>query len=321
MDVLALTTYDDAPFLNRQIDALEQRGISVDLLTVPGHVSASESRGVRDYLRFVPEVVRQARTGYDLVHAHYGLTAPMALAQRRLPVVLTLWGTDINGPVAPLTRLCARRCAEVIVMTEAMEQELGSACSVIPFGIDLDTFQPQNQDRARDSIGWADDEYHVLFPYPPERTVKNYPRAKRIVAAVNEQLDRPVRLQVVHGVDHDTVPTYMNAADALLLTSESEGSPTSVKEAMACNLPVVSVDVGDVQHNLRGVAPSRVATTDSGLVRGLIDVLKSGSRSNGREAALEVSQERMIDQLLEVYERAMGQEIDGEQATPVVGQD
>ncbi len=311
MDVLILTTYDDAPFLNQQITALEDRGVSIDRLTVPGHVSAGESRSPRDYLQFIPQVIREARTGYDLIHAHYGLTAPMALAQRRLPVVLTLWGTDLNGPAAPLTRLCARRCSEVVVMTEAMDRQLDSSSTVIPFGIDLDTFQPEPQRTARDRVGWADDEYHVLFPYPPERTVKNYPRAKRIVAAVDDALDRPVSLQVVSGVDHDTVPTYMNAADALLLTSESEGSPTAVKEALACNLPVVSLDVGDVSHRLTGVEPSRVATTDSGLIRGLIDTLESPSRSNGRRAAKAVSQEAMIDRLLDIYRRALGERPDG----------
>lgn len=320
MDVLALTTYDDSPFLNQQIAALERRGVSIDRLTVPGHVSASESRRVTDYLRFAPQVLREARNGYDLVHAHYGLTAPMALAQRRLPVVLTLWGSDVNGPVAPLSRFCARRCDEVIVMSEAMARDLGSDYTVIPFGIDLDTFRPRDHERARERVGWADDEHHVLFPYSPDRVVKNYPRAKRVVAAVDDRLDRPVKLQVVHGVDHERVPTYMNAADALLLTSKSEGSPTSVKEAMACNLPVVSLDVGDVRQRLTGVEPSRVVTTDSGLVRGLVDALEHDGRSNGREAASAVSQEATIDRVLDSYARALGGEPDVERTDPVVPQ-
>ncbi len=310
MDVLALTTYDDAPFMDQQITELERRGVSFERLTVPGEVSASESRSASDYLRFVPQVIREARNGYDLVHAHYGLTAPMALAQRRLPVVLTLWGSDLNGPVSPLTRLCAPRCDEVVVMNEAMKRTLGSDCTVIPFGIDLDQFQPRDRQRARASVGWAADEHHVLFPYSPDRGVKNYPRAKRIVAAVDGHLDRPVNLQVVHGVDHGTIPTYMNAADALLLTSDNEGSPTAVKEALACNLPVVSLDVGDVRRRLTGVDPSTVGTTDAELVRGLVDVLERGDRSNGRAAVAEVSQSVTIDRVLDVYERAVGHAID-----------
>lgn len=307
VNVLVLTTYDESPFLNQQIDALEERGVSVRMLTVSGHVSAGESRTPIDYLRFFPEVRREVRRGeYDLVHAHYGLTAPMALAQRRLPVVLTLWGTDLEGPGKPISRLCAPRCDEVIVMTEGMRRELDSDCTVLPFGVDLERFRPEPTEAARAAVGWPDDEHHVLFPYPPERTVKNHSRAKRVVDAVDGRLERPVRLQVVHDVDHGQVPTYMNAADALLLTSDHEGSPTSVKEALACNLPVVATDVGDVRRRLEGVDPSRVATDDAGLVRGLADVLERGERSNGREAAREIGQQQVVDRLLSIYRRAIG---------------
>ncbi|WP_049920300.1 glycosyltransferase [Halobiforma nitratireducens] len=309
--VLALTTYDESPFMNQQLAALEARGMSVRTLTVSGHVSAGESRSATDYLRFFPQVRREVRRGdYDLVHAHYGLTAPMALAQREVPVVLTLWGTDLEGPGGPVSKLCAPRCEEVIVMTEDMRQSLGSDCTVLPFGIDLDLFEPQPTAEARERVGWARDEHHVLFPYPPEREVKNHSRAKRIVGTVDDRLGRPVNFQVVHGVDHETVPAYMNAADALLLTSDREGSPTSVKEALACNLPVVATDVGDVRERLSRVEPSTVATSDAELVRGLKEVLARGERSNGRDVAREVSQQRVIDRLLSLYERALGDELD-----------
>lgn len=310
MDLLALTTYDDAPFLNQQLRTLERRGVSVDRLVVPGHVSASDSRSVGDYLRFFPAVIREARRGYDLIHAHYGLTAPMALAQRQVPVVLTLWGSDVTGPVGRLTQLCAPRCDEVIVMTDEMAAQLGTPCTVIPFGIDLDLFYPRDREQARKQVGWSDDAYHVLFPYSPDRTVKNYPRARRVVNAAAHHLDRPVTLEVVSDADHEEIPTYMSAADALLLTSDSEGSPTAVKEALACALPVVSRDVGDVRQRLAGVEPSVVAPSEDGLVRGLIDVLERGERSNGRSAARAVSEPVMIDQLLDVYERALGRELD-----------
>ncbi|WIV66176.1 glycosyltransferase [Natrialbaceae archaeon AArc-T1-2] len=304
MDVLTLTTNADAPFLNQQQAALEERGVTFETLSVPG--SGYEGRTPLDYLRFFPTVVAAARDGYDLVHAHYGLTAPMALAQRRLPVVLSLWGSDLLGSVEPISRACVPFCEEVIVMSEEMRARLGRKCPVIPDGVDLERFQPMSRDDARAAVGWSDDAYHVLFPYSPDRTMKNYPRARRVVTAVDGLFDRPVRLQPVYGVSHDAVSTYMNAADALLLTSLSEGSPNSVKEALACNLPVVSLDVGDVRERLAGVSPSLVATSDEGLIEGLRRVLESGERSNGREAAREVSIDRTTEALLEVYERVIG---------------
>ncbi|RQH00359.1 glycosyltransferase [Natrarchaeobius oligotrophus] len=305
MHVLTLTTNADAPFMNEQMRVLERRGVSFSTLSVSGDGRAGRSRTPADYLRFLPSVVRESANGYDLIHAHYGLTAPMALAQLRKPVVLSLWGSDVFGPVEPLSRACVPFCDEVIVMSDEMRRYLGRDCVVIPDGIDLEKFRPEPGDRARQEVGWADDEHHVLFPYTPEREVKNYPRARRVVNAVNGLIDRPVRLHTVYGVDHDLVPTYMNAADALLLTSDSEGSPNSVKEALACNLPVVSTDVGDVASRLGGVEPSRVATSDEELIEGLRAILESGERSNGRENAREISIDRSAERMLEVYERVV----------------
>ncbi|SEV82477.1 glycosyltransferase [Natrinema salifodinae] len=320
MHVLTLTTNADAPFMTQQMDALEDRGVSFSTVSVAGEVDADTDRSPADYLRTIPEVVREAGNGYDLIHAHYGLTGPMALAQFRKPVVLSLWGSDVHGPIAPVSKACTPFCDEVVVMSEEMRTELGRDCTVIPDGVDLAKFRPEPQARARKTVGWeADEGYDVLFPYSPAREVKNYPRAERVVAVVDNLLDEPVRLRTVYGVAHDTVPDYMNAADALLLTSDSEGSPNSVKEALACNLPVVAVDVGDVRERLAGVDPSRVATDDEGLVRGLIDVLRRGERSNGRRAAREVSIERTAERMLAVYERVADRTVETEEppAAPV----
>jgi teichuronic acid biosynthesis glycosyltransferase TuaC len=128
--------------------------------------------------------------------------------------------------------------------------------------------------------------------------------------------DRPVTLRTVHGVDHESVPVYMNAADAQVLTSEREGSPTSVKEALACNLPVIALDVGDVRKRLAGIDRSTVATSDVELVDGLVETLEGSGRSNGRDAVREVSQEVTIDRVIDVYERAVGAESGLERASP-----
>ncbi|RZV10803.1 glycosyltransferase involved in cell wall biosynthesis [Natrinema hispanicum] len=321
MDVLTLTTYADAPFMTQQQAALEERGVSFSTLSVAGEVAADVDRSPTDYLRTIPRVITEARTGHDLIHAHYGLTGPLALAQFRTPVVLSLWGSDVHGPVAPISRLSAQFCDEVVVMSEEMRTALGVDCRVIPDGVDLERFQPEPQAQAKRRVGWDDsDAADVLFPYPPAREVKNHPRAERIVTVVDNLLERPVRLRTVHGVAHDAVADYMNAADALLLTSDSEGSPNSVKEALACNCPVVATDVGDVQERLAGVEPSHVASSDEELVRGLIDVIERGERSNGREAAREVSIDRTADRMLAVYEAATGQAVEtrAESETPRV---
>ncbi|WP_132058633.1 glycosyltransferase family 4 protein [Halorussus amylolyticus] len=305
MNVLNLVSNEEARFFQQQTKILERRGVTCDVATPPGNHLAQEevtARSPGDYLRFVPKAVRESLGEYDLVHANYGLTAPMALAQIRLPVVLSLWGSDLMGEYGWLSKACARFCDAVIVMSDEMARELGESCYVIPHGIDMERFAPRPTDEARAEVGWDPDARHVLFPYPPSDEVKNLPRAERVVERARERVDAPVELQVVYGVPHAEVPTYMNAADALLLTSEREGSPNSVKEAMSCNLPVVSTDVGDVREQLAGVSPSRVGDSDAELADGLADVLESPRRSDGRDAVSDISLDRMAERIEGVYE-------------------
>lgn len=306
MDVLTVTTDESAPFMRQQMTALEQRGVSFRTIAVDGSVDPAETRGPWQYAKVVPRVLRVARSGeFDLLHAHYGLTAPVAVAQPWLPSVLSLWGSDVTGPVAPISRLCAPHCDEVVVMSDRMARALGHRCVVVPDGVDLDRFQPRPRSGAREQVGWTDAAVNVLFPYSPRRSEKNYERARRIVDEVDDLLEETVALRTVWGVPHERMPTYVNAADALLLTSRREGSPNAVKEAMACNVPVVATDVGDVRQRLEGVDPSYVRTTDRGLLDALLTVILRGERSNGREAAHAVSLERSTAAILAVYRRAL----------------
>lgn len=306
--VLNVVTNPKARFYDQQVSVLERYGVSCTTLTVPGgnhSQAAMEGRSPSDYLRFYPTVLKHSFDDYDIVHANYGLTGPLALFQPRLPVVLSLWGSDLLGKYGWLSRLCAARSDAVIVMSERMAQELDDECDVIPHGVDLELFRPIPQEEARETVGWDAGGHHVLFPYAPNRDVKNYPRAKRVVAAAEKQLGEPITLQTVHGAAHDEMPYYMNAADALLVTSHREGSPNSVKEAMACNLPIVATDAGDVRERLAGATASGVYTTDEDLVDGLVRAFERGERSNGRDIVREVSLQRMADQIVGVYERVL----------------
>ncbi|WP_458188962.1 glycosyltransferase [Haladaptatus sp. NG-WS-4] len=308
MRVLNLVTNTDARFFREQVRVLRERGVTEETLSPPGTHRARKSvtrRSPTDYLRFFPTVFRHALGEYDLIHANYGLTAPMALAQHRLPVVLSLWGSDLLGEYGWLSKQCARHCDAVIVMSEEMARELDAPCHVVPHGINLSRFAPQSKRAAREAVGWSRDGTHVLFPYPPSREIKDFPRAERVVANAAEQVSGPVELQSVYGVPHDEMSTYYNAADVLLLPSKSEGSPNSVKEAMACNVPVVTTDVGDVRSRLSGVSPSYVCSSDDELVAGLVDVLSDPRPSNGREHVRDLSLERMGERIYEVYQTVL----------------
>lgn len=304
MRVLSLVTNHRARFYLQQVDRLRARGIEVDVVTVPDR-NGSDSRQLTDYARFYAAALRASRGEYDLVHANYGLSAPPAVLQWFHPTVVSLWGSDLLGSYGAVGRLTARAADEVIVMSPEMAAELDRDCHVIAHGIDLDRFRPEPQAACQADLGWDPEAAHVLFPYPPSRDVKDYPRAERIAAAADARLDCDLELHTVSGVAHEEMYKYMSAADVLLLTSKREGSPNSVKEAMACNLPIVSVDVGDVADRLAGVSQTAVHTDDSDLTESLLEVVRAGERSNGRAVIKEISLSNQIDRLVDVYRRAI----------------
>jgi glycosyltransferase involved in cell wall biosynthesis len=307
MRVLSLVPSPGSTSYSRRIAALERCGVECTTLSPAGeHRPDGPSRSVVDYAALYPRALRASLDGYDLVHAVQGAVAPLALAQPTRPIVLSLWGTDLFGRLGPVSRWCARRASAVVVMSPEMARALGRDAHVLPHGVDLERFRPRDQGAARADLGWDADAAYVLFPYSEARTVKNYPRATRVVSAARERVDRPVRFETVSGVAHERVATYMNAADALLLTSDHEGSPNTVKEALACNLPLVSTDVGDVKRRLDGVSPSAVCRNDRELVDALVSVLRRGDRSNGRTAVRELPEDRQARRLKAVYEDVIG---------------
>ncbi|MFB6165282.1 MAG: glycosyltransferase [Haloarculaceae archaeon] len=300
MKVLSLVTTRD-PFYDDQVRVLERNGVSVTTVTIPSNCP----RSLSDYGRFAPTVLREALSSYDLVHANYGLTAPFALAQPRRPVVLILWGSDLLGEYSWVSERCARYCDAVVVMTREMARRLDVSAHVVPHGVDLDRFSPADQAGAQRAVGWDSERAHVLFPYSPSRDVKNYPRARRVVDRARSRVDERLELHVVDDADHDEMPRYMNAADVLLFTSEREGSPNVGKEALACNLPVVATDVGDVRRRLRDVESAAVSTDDDELVDALVATLRTDRRPDGRAAVRDVSLARMGERLLDVYESVL----------------
>lgn len=320
MHVLQLVTNEQAPFFQQQIRSLEDIGITSDVRSPVGSHSETESRSLAAYARLLSRTVREADDSYDLVHANYGLTAPAALAQRSIPTVLSLWGSDLLGSMGPLSRYCAKKVDEVIVMTPTMADSLAVPSHVIPHGVDMEVFQPIPQQKAQAKVNWDSNTQHVLFPYSPSRTIKDFPKAARVVAGVRKQVESPVQLQTLSDVPHGCMPYYYNAADVVLITSKREGSPNAVREALACNRPVVATDVGDIALHVEPVATSRVCNSFSELVDGVVSAVdepnevtpdKKGLSSNGgagitgREQANYNSAQAMAQRIKTVYDRAV----------------
>lgn len=303
MRVLQLTTNAEATYLTNQVAALADRGVESDVLEVPR--SDPDGRRVTDYLRFCPTVRAQDLNTYDLVHANFGLTIPAAMAQRRVPVVTSLVGSDLMGRFGGLTKQFARFCDDVIVVSAEMAELLSRDAHVIPYGIDLDQFRPIETERARDVVDWPSDGRHVLFPYHPDRPVKNYPLAERVVERAANRAPFDIELHTVSGVEYDLIPYYMNAADTLLLTSHREGSPSTIKEALACNTPVVSTPVGDVPERVDTLGVSGVGSSVDELATKLRQTLSAAEEPGGRDAVQPFGLDRMGERILSVYRQTV----------------
>jgi teichuronic acid biosynthesis glycosyltransferase TuaC len=283
------------PFARRQSISLEQRfGVKVTRFFLRDRMHPVRLWQARRELR---ALLRRERP--QVVHVHYGsMAAFFTVMSTNLPVVITFHGSDLNPTPTDgrlrdffgrlLSQLAVLRAAAVICVSEGLFKRLWwrrSVARVMPLGVDLELFRPLDRETCRRELGWTGPERVLLFN-------ANNPALKRldIAQAVVQQLNAQgmsVRLEVLRGgIDPDHMPVLMNGADALLLCSDQEGSPTMVKEAMGCNLPVVSSDVGDVRQRLRDVRPGAVVEQEvDALAKALSEVLRDGRRSNGRELA------------------------------------
>ncbi|QLG60396.1 glycosyltransferase [Halorarum salinum] len=305
MRVLQLVT-TESPFFEKQVEALERQGVSCTTVSLPRRTG--DGRSVRAYGDLYRRLLSEVAGGFDVVHANYGLVGPLALAQPRRPVVLTLWGSEIMGAAGWLDAVSAwtaRRSDAVIAPSAAVSERLDCEHHVVPFGVDTDLFRPIPRDDARELLGWDRDADVVLFPYPPSRTIKNHPLAEAVV----DRLPTDAELKTMDGVPYGKVPLYMNASDAVLVTSRRESGPMVVKEAAACEVPVVSTDVGFVADVLDGVEGSSVCSSREELVDGLAAALESDGPANGRagpDVPDVLGLDRMGERLVDVYRSAAG---------------
>lgn len=306
-------TPGDTPSIKDQVEALAERGVRVDLLRI-------DRRSRTNYLRAAADVLRRAlaRAPYDLVHGYYGYCGLAARFQWRYPVVVTFRGSDLlDAREARIGRLVARWADGVIVMSEAMREASGRAdAHVIPFGVNPNVFTWRPKEEARRELGLPEDQSLVLFPWDPARPVKRYDLAEEVVRRVRAA-GREVRLVTVHDQPHPVVARYMNACDAMLLTSRHEGSPVAVREALASHLPIVATDVGDVRAMLEGVEQSYVAPADPAVLADYLGrVLERGARANGSARIATADVGWAADRVLEVYHQVLNGESSMARQTP-----
>ncbi|NLE45898.1 MAG: glycosyltransferase family 4 protein [Chloroflexi bacterium] len=289
----------DTPQVHDQVEALRAKGCDIDLMYV------NRYEGRRSYARaaWAMLLLSLRSQRYDLVHAYYGHCGLLARLQFRYPIVVTFLGSDLLHPRdGAIGKVVAKVVDGVIVQSEEMKRAArrGDAY-VIPMGVNLHLFTPYPMEDSRRELGLALDERLVLFPWNPARAVKRFDIVQEAVE-IAQQSDARIRLVPVYDEPHAVVAKYMSACDVMVLASDHEGSPMAVREAMACNLPVVSVDVGDVRQiigDTQGCYLCRREPLDIAAKLGL--ALQHGHRTCGARVVRKKDAGWCADQIMLVY--------------------
>ena len=257
MRILVVASFNKgrfAPFIVEQVEALKRQDCEIEWLGLQG-------KGVKGYMQNYPLLNRKIKSFYpDIIHAHYGLSGLLANLQRRVPVVTTYHGSDINDKkVLPFSKLVMRLSAwNIFVSKKTLEiAKPSNKYTLLPCGIDLSDAQLLPKVEARRRMHLEESKKYVLFAGAFDNAVKNAPLAKEVVT----QLDGDVELLELKDYSREEVTLLMCAADAFLMTSFTEGSPQVIKEALACGCPIVSVDVGDVKERVEGLPGCYVSQT------------------------------------------------------------
>lgn len=293
------------PFIREQVEALRAQGCECAYYYING-------KGVLGYLRAIPGLSKKIREWHpDIVHAHYGLSCLVAnLATRRVPVVSTYHGSDIHvKSVRRFSKMAIRLSAWNIYVSKRNMALVGAVegkkCSLIPCGVSLSDDQMQSRSEARKALGWSATDKKVLFAGAFDNDVKQPELAKAAIALLNG-----VELVELKGYSRSEVNTLMCAANCLLMTSRTEGSPQVIKEAMACGCPIVSVDVGDVAERTKGVDGCYVVKSRDPreIAEAIEKALAFEGRTNGREKILEygLTNEIVVKKIIKIYGNIIG---------------
>jgi len=259
-----ITPDDAAPwrgrFVREQVDALREEGVDVELFSFPP--------GRRQYPPAVGAIRRLLRRDrFDIVHAHFGLAGWCAALAGARPLVVTFHGTDVRHPVTGfLSRRLVGRLDLIAPVSRALLHREGGrpalpsrtgTTAILPCGANVDRFQPASRSEARERVGLEPHGRYLLFPAAKTRPVKRYDLA----AELADRLD--AKLLSGDGVDADLMPTWMNAANAVVVTSDNEGFGLVAVEALACDVPVASTPVGIAPFLLGGIEGCHVGPFDS----------------------------------------------------------
>lgn len=310
MKVLFVSSGNNADGISSIVRAqalsLTNAGVHVDFYMILGH-------GFRGYINAVKKLKSRFTSGnYDVVHAHYSLSGFACTLAGVKPLIVSLMGSDVlkTGWKRWLIFLFGKSLwYKIIVKSEEMQQILGMPnVEVIPNGVDFSLFHPIDRETSRAKLGWNSTKIHILFPADPKRSEKNF---KLFSSAVNILQNINIEIHFLDKIPHHQVNDYYNASDVIVLTSRREGSPNVIKEAMACNKPIVATNVGDIKllfDNVQGcfVTSFDINETAENITKA-IDFAITKCHTSGlmRLQNLGLSSEEVAEKIKNIYESSI----------------
>lgn len=304
------------PFVKEQGESLKSEGIEVDYYPVMG-------KGLFGYIKAGLSLRKFLKNKhYDLIHAHFTYSGWAAIigAGRKMPIVLSLMGSDANGEYKGQNKVIAvsRISSFLTWLIQPFVNAIISKSSnieasvyrkhkslIIPNGVNMQKFTPQPQN-SNSNGSLVSGKKKVLFLGNKTSPGKNFPLAQ---AAIHQLKD--VELVCPYPVSHHDVPHYLNEADVLVFPSFMEGSPNVIKEAMACNCPIVTTDVGDVKWVIGETKGCYIASFDrtdfSEKIKLAINFSQANGRTNGRQRIVELGldMDTVAKRIIEVYKKAL----------------
>ena len=292
------------PFIYEQALKLMELGIEIDFFLING-------KGLIGYLKNYKKLVMTLRKKYDLIHAHYGLSGVIANLQNKIPVITTFHGSDINlGYLRIISYFPLLKSVQSIFVSQGQLNKVffKSKITIIPCGVDLNVFYPFAN---RASYFKSDSFKHkkkILFSASFSNKIKNYPLARAALLNLNSD---NIELIELFNKSRKEVCNLLNTSDLLLLTSLSEGSPMVIKEAMACNCPIVSTDVGDVREVFGDTIGCYIASFDpkdvAEKIKLALEFTDANLCTNGRERIIKMGldSEHIAERIAEVYRKCL----------------
>ena len=292
-----------SPIIKNQGESLKEQGLELDYFTIKG-------KGVKGYLKSISTLKGYLKDNgsYDVIHAHYWLSAIVASLAGSKPMVVSLMGDDVKAKrwfkwIIYFFNFFS--WSTIIVKSKDMYDSLGlKKAHIVANGIDMNRFKPIDQSVAIKELGWDSEKRHILFTSNPQRVEKNFKLAKEAVDIIN---DDSLELHYLKDIPNEKIFYYYNASDVVVLSSLWEGSPNAIKESMACSRPIVSTDVGDVKDVLSKTAGCYISTFEPKDMASKIEkALKFKEQTTGREDIQYLKSELVAKKIVEIYNSVKG---------------